>query len=76
MDEKEITMSCSKWRWTEECDHRPCPGDCDNCGYEETVTGDTYSATQTLNIDTILQIAWETLPEEWFEKLEERLKGL
>ena len=24
-------MSCSKWRWTEECDSRPCPGDCDLC---------------------------------------------
>lgn len=28
-------MSCSLWRWTEICDHRPCPGDCDQCGYEE-----------------------------------------
>lgn len=26
--------------------------------------------------ETVLQIAWETLPEEWFEKLEERLKEL
>lgn len=24
-------MSCSLWRWTEECDHIPCPGDCDLC---------------------------------------------
>lgn len=24
-------MSCDLWRWTEECDHRPCPGDCDLC---------------------------------------------
>lgn len=24
-------MSCSLWRWTEECDSRPCPGDCDLC---------------------------------------------
>lgn len=28
-------MSCDKWRWTEECDYRPCPGDCDYCTYEE-----------------------------------------
>lgn len=28
-------MSCSLWRWTEECDGRPCCGDCDNCDYEE-----------------------------------------
>lgn len=26
-------MFCSKWRWTEACDGRPCPGDCDLCGY-------------------------------------------
>ena len=24
-------MSCSLYRWTEECDHRPCVGDCDLC---------------------------------------------
>lgn len=69
-------MSCDKWRWTPECDGRLCIGDCDYCGYEETVTGDTYSAIQTLSMDTILQIAWETLPEEWYQKLEERLKEL
>ena len=27
-------MSCSKWRWTPECDSRPCCGDCDNCDYD------------------------------------------
>ena len=37
---------------------------------------DTYSAVQTVTIDTILQIAWETLPEEWYEKLEERIREL
>lgn len=26
-------MSVSKWRWTEECDGRPCPGDCDVCSF-------------------------------------------
>ena len=24
-------MSVSLYRWTEECDGVPCPGDCDNC---------------------------------------------
>lgn len=24
-------MSCSLWRWSEECDRHPCPGDCDLC---------------------------------------------
>lgn len=27
-------MSCSKWRWTKECDGQPCPGDCDFCSLE------------------------------------------
>ena len=24
-------MSCSLWRWTEDCDHDFCIGDCDLC---------------------------------------------
>lgn len=24
-------MSVSKWRWTEDCDHGICIGDCDKC---------------------------------------------
>lgn len=24
-------MSVSKWRYTEQCEGRPCPGDCDLC---------------------------------------------
>lgn len=24
-------MSVSLWAWTEQCEGRPCPGDCDNC---------------------------------------------
>lgn len=28
-------MSCSLWRWTEECDSHPCVGDCDLCDEEE-----------------------------------------
>ena len=27
-------MSVSKWRYTEECNGRPCPGDCDHCSFE------------------------------------------
>lgn len=34
-------MSCSLWRWTEACDHRPCPGDCDLCGYDPEDPGYT-----------------------------------
>ena len=33
-------MSCSLWRWIEECDTHPCPGDCDLCDYEEGEDGD------------------------------------
>ena len=28
-------MSVSLWRWTENCEGQPCPGDCDLCSYEE-----------------------------------------
>lgn len=28
-------MSVSLWRYTEACDHRPCVGDCDLCGYDD-----------------------------------------
>lgn len=28
-------MSVSKWDWRPICDTRPCPGDCDLCGYED-----------------------------------------
>ena len=27
-------MSCSKWRYTEACDGRPCVGDCDLCSFD------------------------------------------
>lgn len=27
-------MSISKWRYTEECNGRPCSGDCDHCSFE------------------------------------------
>lgn len=28
-------MSTDKWKWTEICDTRPCPGDCDLCDYDD-----------------------------------------
>jgi len=27
-------MSVSKWKYTPACDGKPCPGDCDSCGWE------------------------------------------
>lgn len=37
-------MSCSLWRYTEQCEGRPCPGDCDECSFdsdEVTITPPT-----------------------------------
>ena len=31
-------MSCSKWRWSFDCDKYPCPGDCDVCTKEWSLT--------------------------------------
>ena len=28
-------MSVSLWRWSEKCEGKPCPGDCDECGEED-----------------------------------------
>mgnify|MGYP000576359553 CR=1 FL=1 len=28
-------MSVDLWRWSEECDFGPCPGDCDLCEYSD-----------------------------------------
>ena len=33
-------MSCSLWRWAEECDNRVCPGDCDLCDYNNEADDD------------------------------------
>lgn len=39
-------MSCSLWRWTEECDSRPCPGDCDLC--EENFEEENFEESHTI----------------------------
>lgn len=31
----ENSMSVDKWRWSPDCDDRPCPGDCDLCDKED-----------------------------------------
>ena len=36
-------MSCSLWDWKPICDHRPCVGDCDLCGYDDDVEDETYT---------------------------------
>lgn len=41
-------MSCDLWRWTIDCEGRPCPGDCDVCVYEETYT--IYEDTGTVSV--------------------------
>ena len=44
-------MSCSLWRYTEECEGRPCPGDCDLCDFdsdEVTITPPTVDYGEIL----------------------------
>lgn len=39
-------MSVSLYRWTEACEGRPCPGDCDLCAWEPE-TDEEEEPTQT-----------------------------
>ena len=40
-------MSCSLWRWTPECDHRTCIGDCDYCNFnDEDEEDEVYTVTE------------------------------
>ena len=44
-------MSCSLWRYTEQCEGRPCPGDCDCCEFdldEVTITPPTVDYGEIL----------------------------
>ena len=44
-------MSVSLWRYTEQCEGRPCPGDCDCCEYdpdEVTITPPTVDYGEIL----------------------------
>lgn len=46
-------MSVSLWNWSEECEGKPCCGDCDECGYGEMVlaiyeSGHAYAAIHHL----------------------------
>ena len=54
-------MSCSKYLWTPECDSRPCPGDCDLCGYEDE-DPEEVNYTTTMNTDRI-----QAQPLRWDE---------
>ena len=36
-------MSCSLWRWAEECDTHECVGDCDNCSYNQEDEDEIYT---------------------------------
>ena len=50
-------MSVSKWKYTPACDGKPCPGDCDNCGWEPDEAGDLISRQKVLELakDVVLQ---------------------
>lgn len=47
-------MSCSLWRYTEQCEGRPCPGDCDCCDFDPdyTIDNDTvdYGGSDEIRI--------------------------
>lgn len=72
-------MSVSKWRYTEECNGRPCPGDCDYCSFEP---GDLISRADAIEAvkDTILK---RFNLADWYEEMlncgveiEDRIKAL
>jgi len=45
-------MSVSKWAWTEECEGKPCFGDCDLCQHRP---GERYTKPTVFNVVTAMQ---------------------
>ena len=65
-------MSVSKWRYTEECNGRPCPGDCDHCSFEP---GDLISRADA--IEAVVTWTVEDRPHEVMPTdLVDRIKAL
>ena len=58
-------MSVSKWRYTEECNGRPCPGDCDYCSFEPTDLISRADAIEAVK-DTILK---RFNLADWYEEM-------
>lgn len=49
-------MSVSLWRWSEECEGKPCPGDCDECGERDDEMGETTRTVERhewLTVETL-----------------------
>lgn len=72
-------MSVSKWRYTEECNGRPCPGDCDHCSFEPADLISRADAIEAVK-GTILK---RFNLADWYEELlncgveiEDRIKAL
>ena len=60
-------MSCSLWRWTEECDTHICIGDCDYCDYnnedEEEITPCPFCGGDNLKIWPPKDVYYKLLKE-------------
>ena len=59
-------MSVSKWRYTEECNGRPCPGDCDHCSFElaDLISrADAVKAIRKCKFDS-------DMPSDWYRGME------
>ena len=72
-------MSVSKWRYTEECNGRPCPGDCDHCSFEPADLISRADAIEAVK-DTILK---RFNLADWYEEMlncgveiEDKIKAL
>ena len=59
-------MSVSKWRYTEECNGRPCLGDCDHCSFEPAdliSRADAVKAIRKCKFDS-------DMPSDWYRGME------
>ena len=65
-------MSVSKWRYTEECNGRPCPGDCDHCSFEPADLISRADAIEAVVAWTVEDRPHEVMPTD----LVERIKAL
>ena len=57
-------MSCSKWRYIEACDGRPCPGDCDLCDYDPEDTEEDYTVTTNTDRIQAQPFRWEEFDDD------------
>ena len=70
-------MSVSKWAWTEACNGKPCPGDCDYCILKDEYMADDYKSRYEAAV-RIIDIQQDTISkyQHVFKLQEEELKKL